>query len=116
MFKSVEYAGFDGRPDLRAEAEQLTPVLADMIGDRRDVIDVRWAPPADATGVLDLTLRRTLPNGVEGEFTGTFVPDDFARPRRLRLRCNDVWSDLLGVLLDKQHQRVQELFLEPMGV
>lgn len=114
MFKSLEYVGFESRPDLRAKAEAVTPVLAGVAGVRRTVVDVRWAPAADPGGVLDLTLRRALPNGVEGEFTGTFGPDDFATPRWLRLRCLEVWDELLGVLLDKQHARVMEALHDPV--
>ncbi len=113
MFKSVEYAGFDGNPELKVKAERANAVLAVAVGERQGEVEVRWSPAADAAGVLELTLRRTLRNGVEGEFTGTFVPDDFISPRWLRLRCLQAWDDLLGVLLDRQHERVQEFFLEP---
>lgn len=113
MFKSVEYAGFEGRPQLQAKAEQLTAVLAGAVGVPQGEVEVRWAPAADPHDVLDLTLRRALPNGVRGESTGTFVSHDFSTPRWLRLRCLQAWDDLLGVLLDKQHERVQALFLEP---
>jgi len=114
MFKKVEYVGFDGKPDLRAKAEQLTPVLAGEIGERQGEVEVTWSPHANSNaGVLDLTLSRTLINGVSGTHTGTFVAADFARDRGAARRGRRVWSDLLGVLLDKQHQRIQETFLEP---
>lgn len=117
MFKSVEYAGFEGRPELRARAEQLNPVLANEIGTWRGDVDVRWSiHPTPDEGVLDLGLALVLPNGVSAACTETFVRDDFAHARRLGGRCNRAWSDLLGVLLDKQHQRVTELLSEPVGV
>lgn len=115
MFKNVEYAGFESHPELRALAEQLTPVLANEIGMWRENVRVKWSPHPDTdTGVLDLTLGLVLPNGVEGEFVGTFVPDDFTRDSWLARRCLWIWSDLLGILLEKQHQRVQEYLAEPV--
>jgi hypothetical protein len=114
MFKKVEYVGFEGRPDLEAKARQLTPVLAGEVNTWRDDVVVRWSPHHDpATGVFDLALALTLSNGVEGEITGTFVPADFTRDSWLASRCRRVWSDLLGILLEKQHRRVEEIILTP---
>jgi hypothetical protein len=112
MFKKVEYAGFEGHPELEAKAKQLTPVLAEEIGAWRGSVEVR-CNPTQIAGAIALTLALTLPNGIEGEVTGTFVPTDFASARRLAHRCLRIWSDLLGVLLDKQHQRVEEFILAP---
>lgn len=114
MFKKVEYVGFEGRPELRAPAERATATLADVVGARQAEVEVRWSPhPNRGAGFLDLTLSRVLVNGVSAAQTTAFVPDDFDRDRDLVSRCNRAWDDLLGLLLDKQHKRVQELFLEP---
>jgi hypothetical protein len=114
MFKSVEYAGFDGQPDLKAKAEQLTTVLANEIRTWRDDVEVRWSPHSDpAAGVLDLTLSLTLENGVSGTQTGTFTMTDFERESWLASRCRRVWSDLLGVLLEQQDERIREFLFEP---
>ena len=114
MFKSVDYAGVAGNPELKAKAEQLTTVLCGEVGGREGEIDVRWSPhPDPRTGVLDLTLSRTLENGITATHTGTFTIDDFARDWDLRWRCRRVWDGLLGVLLDKLHRRVTEHYAEP---
>ena len=114
MFKNVGYVGFDNQPELKAKAEQLTPVLADEIHRWREDVQVRWAPhPDPATGVLDLTLSLTLPNGVSGTLGGTFSPKDLAEERLQRSRCRWVWMDLLGVLLEQQDQRIKEYLLQP---
>ena len=114
MFKSVEYAGFESHPELRATAERLTPVLANEIRTWRDEVRVRWRPhPNPATGVLDLTLELTLPNGVTESRRGTFSSEDFERPSWLENRCRRVWSDVLGGLIAQQDERVQASFLEP---
>jgi hypothetical protein len=113
MFKKVEYAGFDSNPELKAKAEQLTPVLAGQIGRWRDDIAVTWSPqPSAPSQQLNLTLSLTLPNGVGGSALGTFSPADLSDAWLIRSRCRGVWSDLLGVLLEKQNQRVQECLLE----
>jgi hypothetical protein len=117
VFKSVEYAGFDGRPDLKAKAEQLTPVLANEIRTWRDDVEVRWSPhPDPAQGVLDLTLSLRLPNGVSETRTGTFTPEDFSRETWLASRCGRVWSDLLGRLIAQLDSRVEEWLLETAEV
>jgi hypothetical protein len=114
VFKSVEYAGFDGRPDLKAKAEQLTPVLADEVRSAwRDRVRVLWSPAPADPGSLNLTLALTIETGASGSALGTFSPKDLADAYWLRSRCRDVWGDLLGVLLDEQHKRVEEAFLEP---
>ena len=113
MFKSVQYVGFEGRPDLKAKAEQLTPVLADEIRRWREGVAVKWSPHPDAaSGVLDLTLSLTLQNGVSGTHTGSFTQKQLDEDCLRRGRCRLVWDDLLGVLLDEQHKRVEEGFLE----
>ena len=115
MFKSVEYVGFEGRPDLKTKAEQLTPVLASEINTWRDKVEVRWSPCA-GDGILDLTLALTLPNGVSARQSGTVTAEDFSRNTWLASRCRRVWSDLLGILLDKQHQRVEDFILSPAEI
>ncbi|MBY0457577.1 MAG: hypothetical protein K2V38_09590 [Gemmataceae bacterium] len=75
---------------------------------------MRWSShPDQAAGVLDLTLAVTLPNGVSGTQTGTVTAEDFERDTWLASRCRRVWSDLLGVLLDEQHKRVEAFLSEP---
>jgi hypothetical protein len=113
MFKNVEYIGFEDKPDLKAKAEQLTSILAGEIHRWRDDVEVRLSsPPGSVADPLELTLSLTLPNGVSAMHSGTFVDGDFASERRAARRCRRVWSDLLGILLEKQHERIEESILE----
>jgi hypothetical protein len=113
MFKSVEYVGFEAHPELRALAERGTAALAGEIGTWRDRVAVRWSP--GAPDALEMALALELPNGVAGERTGMFTPDDFARDAATAARARRIWSDLLGDLLDALDARVQEALLEPVG-
>lgn len=113
MFKSVEYVGFENRPDLRALAERGTAALAGEIGTWRDRVVARWSPGAPAG--LQLALSLELPNGVPGARTITFAPEDFARDDASAARARRVWSLLLGDLLDALDARVQEALLDPAG-
>lgn len=115
MFKSVEYVGFEGNPELEAKARHANDVLAGEINTWREDVEVRWSPPAGG-GVLDLALSLTLPNGVSAARAGTLMASDFADEQDLAWRCRRVWSNLLGILLDKQHRRVLEYFSEPVEV
>lgn len=109
MFKSVEYVGFEGHPELRATAEQLTPVLSDVVGRSRDEVEVTWSPqPSDPRRNLNLTLARTLPNGVSGSALGTVTPADLAEEWLTRSSLRDVWSDLLEELSRRLRERVEE--------
>lgn len=113
FIKSVEYAGFDGHPELKAKAEWLNTMLAWEARRWRDGVRVLWSPaPTDPAASLNLTLALTLENGVSGSALGTFSPKDLADEWWVRSRYRQVWGDLLGVLLDKQHKRVEEAFLE----
>gem|GEM_PF-93077 len=112
MFKTVEYVGFESHPDLKAKAEQLTPVLANEIRASRDV-EVLWTPqPNDPDRNLNLTLSRTLTNGVQGSALGTFTPDDLGEAWLTRSRCRAVWSDLLEDLSQKLDARLREALSE----
>lgn len=46
MFKSVEYAGFDDRPELRSRAEQGTRLLPEEIRSMREDVSVVSEVPA----------------------------------------------------------------------
>lgn len=113
MFKSVEYDGFDSRPDLLAKAEQLTPVLENVIHRSHGEVEVTWSPRPDPFGDgFNLSLVRTLPNGVVGTARGVFTPADLAEAWLTRSRCRDVWSDVLEDLSRQLGARVQEALSE----
>jgi hypothetical protein len=114
VFKSVEYAGFEGHPELRARAEQLISVLAGAIRRWREDVEVRWAPAP--SGGLELTLSLTLAEGISGSQTGTFEPKDFTEAWLVRSRCRDIWSGLLWVLSVELERRIEEALSEPLEV
>jgi hypothetical protein len=117
MFKSVEYAGLDGQPELKMKAEQLTSFLASEIHRWREDVEVRWSlGSANPANSLNMTLSLTLPNGVAESAFGTLSPKDLAEDWRLRSRCRGIWSDLLGGLLKKQDERVKESLFESAEV
>jgi hypothetical protein len=117
MFKNVEYVGFEGNPELKAKTEQLTPVLSNEIRRSREEVSVMWSPqPSDPRHSLNLTLTRTLPNGVTGSALGTFTPADWAEAWLTRSRCRDVWSDLLEELSRQLEMRVKESLSELLEV
>lgn len=115
-FKSVEYLGFDGQPDLKAKAEQLTPVLVDEVRRWRELVEVVWSPSPDAGGGLNLALSLTLPPGVSGTSLGTIRQKDFHGPRPLRSHCRGVWSDLLGNLSHQLMGRIEASLAEAVEV
>jgi hypothetical protein len=117
MFKSVEFSGFEEKPGLKLKAEQLTNVLAGEIHRWRDEVEVQWSPdPADPASILKLTLSLTLPNGLSESVKGSFMPKDGSEEWLVRSRCREIWSDLLGNLLNKQDKRVKESLLESVEV
>ena len=115
MFKKVEYAGFEDKPELKAKAEQIMPVLAGEIRRWRENVEVLWTP-VPARGALELTLSLSLAEGIAGSQTGTFEPNDLTEDWLIRSRCRDVWSDLLWVLSVELETRIQEALSEPLEV
>jgi hypothetical protein len=113
MFKKVEYVGFEGNPQLKTKAEQLTPVLAEEIRRWREKVEVRWVP---AGGALELTLSLTLCEGISGSQTGTIEPHDLTEEWLVRSRCRDVWSDLLEILSVQLKGRIEEALSEQLEV
>jgi hypothetical protein len=112
MFKTVEYAGFEGNPDLRIRAEQLTPVLAGEVRGWQDDVEVRWSP-ASGTGRLALTLSLALKNGVSGTAQRILTSKDLSDDDWSAIRCGQAWSDVLGEVSRRQMSRVEELLVEP---
>ena len=47
-----------------------------------------------------------------GSALGAFTPADIADVWLVRSRCRDVWSDLLGDILQKQDALIKESLLE----
>lgn len=115
MFKSVEYAGFDGRPDLRALAERGTKVLGSEVRTWRDRVEVVWEARPDAPAGVELTLTLTLPIGV-GEGSRFIPAAEFGDDDRLRSRCGGGWDRALGDLLEKRKPVWDEIINQPVGV
>ena len=115
MFKSVEYVGFDGRPELKAKAEQATAALGGVIRSWRDEVDVTWRPaPETNPETLELTLALALWNA-SGSAAGDIRVQGFEPGAELALRADlrEVWLNLLGDLSRKQMKRLAEMPLEP---
>jgi hypothetical protein len=112
MFKSVEYAGFDDHPALRAEAERATLVLASEVGTWHDRIEVEWEARPDNPKGLELTLALDLPIG---SGTGSrFIPiGEFADDDLLRHRLRGVWDRALGGILEKRKKVWDEILHQP---
>jgi hypothetical protein len=116
VFKSVEYVGFEDKPELRALAEQATPVLGALIRSWRDEVAVTWRPaPHDSRHLLKLTLSLTLRDST-GSATGgirnwVFEPGEEGE---LRSDLREVWLDLLAILSKQQVKRLDEMLREPV--
>jgi hypothetical protein len=97
MFKSVEYAGFEAHPDLRALAERGTAALGAVIHDWRDALTVTWRPTASDTLELELALDVT---GAPLAATGCVRRAGFAPGEEslLRIDAREVWLDVLDRL------------------
>jgi hypothetical protein len=116
VFKSVEYAGFDGRPDLKAKAERATAALAGEIRRWRDEVRVAWRPAAPNSGAdLEVTLALALTTA-GGSATGLIQAWAFEPGEEggLRSALRSVWSDLLALLSDQQMKRLDDFLREPV--
>jgi hypothetical protein len=115
MFKSVEYAGFEGRPELRALAERTTAVLADEIRTWRDQVSVVWGPGQGAQPPINLTMRLTFPD-VTVSTRWAFHTSDFTNEDSLRVRCRRAWRTLLDRLTEYDSKRFDALSRLPVEV
>ena len=117
MFKSVEYAGFDGNPELKVKAERATAILGEVVRAWRDEVTVRWEPaPPGTAAELELALALALWNAA-GAATGrvrgwTFEPEEEGE---LRSDLRGVWLMLLSSLGGQQMSRLDEMLREPVG-
>jgi hypothetical protein len=117
MFKSVEYDGFEGRPDLAAKARHATDVLGGVIRDWRDQLVVTWRPHSGAGAELELALALDLPEAhmtAAGRISARgFEPGEDAV---LRMDVRDVWLDILDRLIAQVATRLDASFATPVEV
>jgi len=116
MFKSVEYAGFEGHPELRQLAERASAALGGVIRTWRDEVHVTWRPARpDSDAVLEVTLELSLPNAA-GSVTGRIRGRDFEPGEEgyLRMSLADTWLDLLDVLIAQMEANREEWFADPV--
>lgn len=115
MFKNIEYAGFDGRPELRPRAEIGTALLQDEVSPEwHDAVAVQWRPETVGLGVSVIL---TTPVGV-GSASGLLRDRDFdpGDEAWLRSRLRRVWLDALDDLLGRRKKVWDEYLREPVEV
>jgi hypothetical protein len=118
MFKSVEYVGFEDRPDLLEQAERATAMLVDEIQAWRDDVTVVWYPATtEKDESLGLTISLLLPETLEVA-TGVIPGQDFESGDEvwLRSRLRGVWMDLLNGLISRKLHCLAEFLREPAEV
>jgi hypothetical protein len=115
MFKSVDYTGVEGNPELRAKAERATAALGDVIRTWREEVAVNWKPAApDSSAALELGLSLALSNAA-GRASGRVRPWTFepGEEGELRSDLRGVWLNLLALLSTQQMSRLDEILREP---
>ncbi len=115
MFKSVEYAGFDGVPDLRRLAEHATGLLPDELESFRDDVRVRWAADTGTPGAIELDLTLELSGGT-GHAARRIATADFADDDELRYRLRRTWTAAAGDYLNKRIPVWDEIIRQPVEV
>jgi len=116
MFKSVEYAGFEGYPEARGLAERATFLLASEISlSWHEQVEVLWETYPDNPKVIELTTAIQLPIGL-GTGSCLIPVGEFADEDLLRYRLRSVWDRTLGSLLDKRRRVWDELLHQPAEV
>ncbi len=102
---NIEYA-----PEVRQSAEwplirqasDLLPTVLDAEGAR--TVSATWSRVQQPTG--GLAYRLSLTDSV-GQASMDFTPDQLRNTLYMRVRTSEVWSDLLQIHIDQQHERVQ---------
>lgn len=114
MFKSVEYSGFDGLPELKAQAEHANQILGDVIHSWRDDVEVFWeAGTRDRDPAFTLRLSLSQP-ATTASATGVIQHRDVIAQDRhlLRIAVREVWLDLLDEFIDSLAAKVEASFAE----
>lgn len=113
MFKSVEYAGFDGQPELRRLAELGTELLPGEIQAFRENVHVRWVAHPGPVPTIELDLRLQLPSA-QGRDARTFCTSDFSDIEALQSRIRRVWLGATGDYLENRKPAWDALMQEPL--
>jgi hypothetical protein len=115
VFKSVEYVGFDGHPELKAKAEEAVATLGREVGTWHDQVEVECEAYPDNPVGVEMSVTLTLPIGT-GRGTRFLPLADFADPSVLASRCGGIWDRTLGSLLEKRKHVWDEIINQPAEV
>ena len=115
MFKSVEYAGFDGRPELRAKAEQAMPLLTRVVRNWDRHVNVTWEAYPDPPSGAELTLHLTLP-AADGTASRLLTLHELSDPEVLEDRCRSVWLRTTDAYFEKRKPAWDEIINQPAEV
>jgi hypothetical protein len=115
MFNSVTFEGFDGRPDLRAIAERITPILADEVSDFHSDVAIVWKPGPNALSPLCLSMTLTLP-AATATYSNAILSEDLNDEEELRSRYRKVWRGVLDRYLDQRRRAWDEIIRTPVEV
>ncbi|HEY1189231.1 MAG TPA: hypothetical protein VGE74_16380 [Gemmata sp.] len=115
MFKSVEYAGFEGRPELKARAEHAVTALAGIVRDWDKQIELGLEAYADQPAGVEITVTLSLPtaSGSGSRFlTEAELQDDGV----LESRCRSVWARAMDAYIDRRKPVWDEILKQPAEV
>jgi hypothetical protein len=115
MIQSVEYVGFDDRPDLRRLAESATAVLADETAALTGELSAVWEYDARPPEGIELELGLHLP-AASGRGARLIPLAAFADEAELRSQLRRVWEAAGDAYLAQRRAAWDELIRQPVGV
>ncbi|MDY3554452.1 hypothetical protein R5W24_003576 [Gemmata sp. JC717] len=115
MFKSVEYAGFQDRPDLKAGAERVVAALGAVVRDWDKQVALSFeARPYQPAGV-EVTLTLDLP-AARGSGSLLLTARELQDPAALESRCRAVWARATDDYLERRKPAWDEIINQPVEV
>lgn len=115
MFKSVEYTGFEGEPELLRLVGIAAALLPGEIRSFREDVRVNWTAHPGPPTAVELTLTLELLD-LTGRGRRRMAVADFADEELLRSRIRQAWLDATGEFLEQRRLVWDELLREPVEV
>jgi hypothetical protein len=112
MFKKVEYAGFTGNPELRALAEKVVAILADVVREWDKQIEVELEAYSDRPEGVEVSVTLVLPTAI-GSGSRFLTRDEIRNADVLESRCRAIWGRAMDADIERRKPAWDEIINQP---
>lgn len=115
MFKNVEYAGFDGHPELKSLADRAVAMLASIVRDWDVRIAIELEAYADQPEGVEIAATLELP-AASGKGSRFLTRNELENTELLESRCRAIWGRTMDGYIERRKPVWDEIVNQPAEV